>query len=407
MTEAPKPTRLVPLLMAGAALLALTACSDFDPDLRKFGKSGFDTSAAARQATADRPTPDSRGVISYPNYQVAVARNGDTVASVAARVGVDPAELARYNAVSPEAALNKNEVLALPRRVAEPAAPAATAPAGTGTETIDITSLASSAIDRAEASQPAASAPAAAPAAAPAPSAAKAAAAAAGPEPVRHKVARGETAYSIARYYNVPVRSLADWNGLPADLNVREGQYLLIPVAAAKTQVAAAEPTTEPGAGSPTPTPPSAAKPLPDEAPPKASAPVDTSAAPDMGGQRTAASAKSRLQMPVSGAIIRPYVKKKNDGIDIASAAGTPVAAAEGGTVIVLSQDTEQVYFIGIKHPDNLVTIYYNVTDIAVQKGAAVKRGQTIAKVAGGQPAYLHFEVRKGIDSVDPMPYLE
>ena len=386
----PSLPRLRLVLGAGVALVALAACDPdgtFDPDLRNFGKIGFDTTAAARAATLNRPAPDSRGVISYPNYQVAVARKGDTVADVAARVGVDAGTLARYNALSPDMRLNKDEILALPSRVA--AAP--TTSTGTGalqSEEIDITSLASDAIDRAEAGKPAATAPAAA--------------APAGPEPVRHKVARGETAYSIARYYNVGVRSLADWNGLPADMSVREGQYLLIPVTSGKAPSAA---TSVPGAGSATPEPPSASKPLPSATPPKASAPVDTSSVPDMSKQVTTSSA--RMTMPVSGSIIRPYSKGKNDGVDIAAAAGTAVHAAADGTVAAITRDTEQVPILVLRHADGLMTVYANIDGITVAKGASVKRGQSIAKVRNSDPGFVHFEVRKGFDSVDPMPYLQ
>lgn len=392
-----KPFRLI---LAGCALVALAACDDsgkFDYDLRNFGKIGFDTSNAARQATAARPAPDARGVISYPNYQVAVANRGDTVSSVAARVGVDAGELARYNAVSPEASLNKGEVLALPRRVSDATAPATT-PGALGSETIDITSIASSAIDRAATSQPAQTAPAAAAPAKVQPPAS---------EPIRHKVARGETAYSIARYYNVSAKSLADWNGLPADLSVREGQYLLIPVASASPPKTVAAATTQPGEGSPTPEPPSAAKPLPAETPPKASAPVDKSAAPDLGASRTAASNSAKFAMPVSGAVIRPYAKGKNDGVDLAAAPGTTVTAADAGTVAAITKDTEQVPILVLRHEGGLLTVYANIDAISVQKGATVKRGQSIAKVRAGEPGFLHFEVRKGYDSVDPMPYLE
>ncbi|MBD3787827.1 MAG: M23 family metallopeptidase [Sphingomonadales bacterium] len=413
MTKSPLPRlhgRLLRASLAASALALLAACDadgTFDADLRNFGQIGFDTSDAAKTATEARPSPDARGVISYPNYQVAVANRGDTVASVAARVGLDAGELARYNAVAPDAALNRGEVLALPRRVAEPAgtAVASGAPAGAGAlsaEKIDITAIASTAIDRAEAGKPAAAVPAPSPAPAPAASAAV-------PEPVRHKVTRGETAYSIARYYDVPVKSLAEWNGLPADLSVREGQYLLIPVASAKAP-ARPDPvavTTEPGTGSPTPTPPSAAKPLPAEKPVKASAPVDKSAAPDLGATRTASAAKSKLQMPVSGAIIRPYVKKKNDGVDIAAAPGTPVAAAEAGTVAAITKDTEQVPILVLRHEGGLLTVYANIDAITVKKGDTVKRGQTIAKVRASEPGFVHFEVRQGFDSVDPMPYLQ
>jgi murein DD-endopeptidase MepM/ murein hydrolase activator NlpD len=393
----PALPRLRLVLAAGTALMALAACDpdgSFDVDLRNFGQIGFDTTEAARGATLARPAPDSRGIISYPNYQVAVARKGDTVASVASRIGTDPAALARYNALKPETALNKGEVLALPGRVAEPAAPAA----GTGalqTDEIDITSLASGALDRAEAGK--ATTPAQ-----PAPVAT--AAKASGPEPTRHKVARGETAYSIARYYNVGVRALADWNGLPADMSVREGQYLLIPVSSGKPP-ASTSATPVPGAGTPTPTPPSATKPLPAETPPKASAPVDTSAAPDLGKQVSKSGA--RMEMPVSGAIIRPYTKGKNDGVDIAAAAGTPVRAAQDGTVAAITRDTEQVPILVLRHEGGLMTVYANIDGISVAKGASVKRGQTIAKVRQSEPGFIHFEVRKGFDSVDPMPYLQ
>ena len=50
------------------ALVTLAACErdgSFDGDLRHLGQGIFDTSDAARQATAQRPTPDARGIISY------------------------------------------------------------------------------------------------------------------------------------------------------------------------------------------------------------------------------------------------------------------------------------------------------------------------------------------------------
>ncbi|WP_083217358.1 peptidoglycan DD-metalloendopeptidase family protein [Thioclava sp. SK-1] len=396
-------SRLRPMLIAGTALIALTACDpngNFDPDLRKFGKSGFDTSDAALQATANRPSADGRGIISYPNYQVVVARRGDTAVTVAQRIGMDSGELARFNAVEPNAVLNAGAVLALPGRVAEPAGAS-----GNGS-TIDITTLASNALDRADATSPGVqTAPLAPQATRPA---APVAGAPTGPEPVRHKVARGETAYSIARYYNVSVRSVAEWNGLPSDMSVREGQFLMIPTAAGGTPAAAPASTgTVPGQGSPTPTPPSAAMPLPTETTLPASAPVDTSPAPDLSKSRSKASDTTQLQMPVNGAIIRPYVKKKNDGIDIAAAPGTAVKAADAGTVAAITKDTEQVPILVLRHDNGLLTVYANIDAITVSKGASVSRGQTIAKVRAGDPGYVHFEVRQGYDSVDPMPYLE
>ena len=181
----------------------------------------------------------------------------------------------------------------------------------------------------------------------------------------------------------------------------------MIPVAKGTPPVPATAAQTQPGQGSPTPEPPSAAKPLPADATPKASAPVDRSAAPDLGATRTAATASGKFVMPVSGAIIRPYVKGKNDGVDISASAGTSVKAAETGTVAAITKDTEQVPILVLRHEGGLLTVYANLDGIAVQKGDTIKRGQTIAKVRGGNPGFLHFEVRKGYDSVDPMPYLQ
>ena len=73
------------------ALFLVAACSEGGLDLDFRSPSSGDTTEAAQRAVAPRPLPDNRGVISYPNYQVAIARRGDTVDDVAARVGL-PAE---------------------------------------------------------------------------------------------------------------------------------------------------------------------------------------------------------------------------------------------------------------------------------------------------------------------------
>lgn len=225
--------------------------------------------------------------------------------------------------------------------------------------------------------------------------------------PTRHQVKRGETAFSIARMYNVSARALADWNGLGPDLAVREGQYLMIPTPSGAPAPKPVETVTAPGAGSPTPEPPSAAKPLPDEDTPPASEVASAKpASPDLGEQRTSASS-SQFAMPAAGNIIRGYAPPKNEGIDIAAAAGTPVKAAAAGTVAAITQDTAQTPIIVIRHEGGLLTVYAGVAGITVKKGDTVKKGQTIANVRSGNPSFLHFEVRRGAASTDPMPFLK
>ena len=116
--------KILPVVALG---FGLTACdsinksiANLDLDLR--GNAGvLDTSDAARQATLARPEPDARGVISYPNYQVAVARRGDTPSAIATRVGGNVEVIARLNGLNPADNLLGGEILALPASLPAPA----------------------------------------------------------------------------------------------------------------------------------------------------------------------------------------------------------------------------------------------------------------------------------------------
>ncbi|MDR5651858.1 peptidoglycan DD-metalloendopeptidase family protein [Ruixingdingia sedimenti] len=381
------------------ALAGCTAANDtFDWDFRSTG--GLNTRDAALAPTANRPQADSRGVISYPGYQVVLAQRGETVASVARRLGVSAADLGKQNAIAPDVPLRQGEVLVLPGRVAEPSAATGAILGGpVQSGPIDVGTIASAAIDRAENARgtaPAGITPGPAPVRG---------ADVQGVEPVRHRVAAGESVYTIARLYGVTARAIADWNGLGSDMRLREGQTLLIPpTTGAPAQAAAAAPdtTSAPGQGSATPQPPSAAKPLPAAEPPAAA--TARPASPDLGTQRTS---NARFAMPADGSVLRAYVKKKNDGIDIGAPAGSPVRAAADGTVAAITRDTDQVPIVVIRHADNMLTVYANLDGITVAKDAAVKRGQTIGKVRAGNPSFVHFEVRQGLESLDPMPFLQ
>ena len=376
------------LIILGLSLPLLTGCvaSDVDFDFRPDRISTRTTGEAA-----PRPAPDANGLISYDSYQMVVARRGDTVADVAARIGMQPDELARFNGRSATDTLRPDEVLALPRRVSP-------APGGGS----DITAIASSAIAAAEARQPL---PASSLPIQP------------GQEPVRHRVGRGETAYSVARLYNVSVRALAEWNGLGPDLAVREGQYLIIPIVL--DQPAAPTAASAPGA-SVAPLPPSAATALPapvEQAPrpaqtTQAAAPAPAAPAPAAAPAPTAPAApaaqptrSARFIQPVAGSIIRPF-GRGNEGIDIGAPTGTPVRAAGDGEVAAITQDTDQIPILVVRHPDGLLTVYANIRNITVARGDRVTQGQTIAQVGGGDPPFLHFEVRRGFEAENPARHL-
>ena len=398
------------LTLSCAALALAAACDGPLPDIDLRDRAGgFDTSPATA-VTSERPAADARGVITYPDYQVAVARSGDTVRSIATRLGLTAQTVAQANGIDPDASLRAGEIVALPSRVAGAQA----------TVPLDVTAVATTALDRVGASpQPAA---------------------AAAPQPIRHTVARGETAFSIARLYNLPVATLASWNGLDGSLSVREGQTLLIPVGDKGVQPQqASAPLSAPGTGSATPLPPSATTPLPTVDTTPQLAPVDLPPPPDLTGPAPsladlegapapaptpaptpapapvatpapapapAPSPSARFLRPVAGSVIRDYSPGSNEGIDIGASAGASVQAADGGTVAAVTEDTSGVPIVVIRHPDNLMTVYTNLDDLAVAKGDSVSRGGRIGTVAAGSPTFLHFEVRQGMNAVDPNDYL-
>jgi murein DD-endopeptidase MepM/ murein hydrolase activator NlpD len=372
------------LMICGSIACTLTSCVEQDP---------FTSSNTLRQigpATSDRPQPDQNGVISYETYQVVVAKRGETLNKIAKRLGLDPIALARKNGIRPEDSLRNEEVIVLPKNVRIGSGDITSTPLDQ-TGTVDIAQLAQTAIDGA------------APQKFQRPVGIKTVKVSqTGTDPIRHKVERGETAFTISRLYDVSVRSLADWNGLDQEFSVREGQYLLIPVGIIQREKTAV--VSKPGQGSITPVPPSSTKAMP--APAAVTAPIEAIMPPLSLQQTKPALATARMVYPINGKVIREYVKGKNDGIDMSGSAGGDIVAAANGIVAAITADADQVPIMVIKHPDNVLTVYANANNIIVKKGDSVSRGQKIAELPQKAPISLHFEVRKGFNSVDPMEYL-
>ena len=367
-------------------LWTLSACensslSNFDFDFR--GNS-FDTSDAALQATQSRPKANELGIISYPTYQIAVARRDDTIESMAERLGQNPGELARYNGLAEGERLRNGEVLALPRtgsrggqylessdeieettlskdiNVLELADNALKVAGGSANNQLDRTSSdAKNLMD-----------------------------------PIKHNVVRGETVFTISRLYNISVRSLADWNGLDSDYTLREGQILIIPLVDKKATKNTQKEIDE----SAVPAPPSSKKPQPRN--------VNTQEFSKSTDTKISVPENGKMAYPLEGLVIREYSKNINDGIDFTARAGTKVVAADTGLVATVTEDINQIAIVVLKHPGNILTVYANLTNIKVSTNQNVNRGDILGEIPNGDPPYLHFEIREGFESVDPLEYL-
>ena len=376
----------IPKTIAFLMLFSVGSCgvlNDLDFDLRG---NEYDTSDAVRRAMGTRPLPDSRGIISYATYEIVVAREGDTIKTIAKRLGLEPKNVASYNGMSSLEKLNEGQLISLPNRTDTRKLQQNSSISNR--KEVNVTELASTAIETAEDKK----------------KVIKKTASKLENEPIRHKVSRGETAFTISRLYNVSIRSLADWNGLDSNYAIREGQYLLIPLP--RDQVVPEVVMDKPGENSKTPSPPSSSEALPE--------PISTAKSETKFGKAKAskppenikANNAGQFSYPVNGKIIRDYVKNKTDGIDISAPVGTPIIAAEKGIVAAITADTQEVPIIVLKHEGNLLTVYAGVGDISVKEKDEVSRSQLLGKIQPGNPPFVHFEVRRGFESLDPMDFL-
>jgi len=98
-----------------------------------------------------------------------------------------------------------------------------------------------------------------------------------------------------------------------------------------------------------------------------------------------------------------------NNGIDIAAEEGLPVKAIHAGTVAYADAFTGFGRLVIVDHGSQNFSLYGNLKDIAVQRGAHVQNGATLGSV-GSTPTGatgLYFELRIDGHAVDPLQWLK
>ncbi len=116
-------------------------------------------------------------------------------------------------------------------------------------------------------------------------------------------------------------------------------------------------------------------------------------------------------QWPVHGTVKEKFGQQSsgvvNEGIVIATAQGTPIHAAQAGEVAYVGNDMKNYGNIVIlRHADGTMTSYAHASEIVVKKGDTVAAGKVIAyvgKSGNAKEPELHFAVREGTRSVDPL----
>ncbi len=99
----------------------------------------------------------------------------------------------------------------------------------------------------------------------------------------------------------------------------------------------------------------------------------------------------------------------QHTGLDFAASSGTPVLAADSGTVVQAEWEGAYGQVITIRHDNGLRTKYAHLSSMGVSTGDKVERGQSIGQVGStgnSSGPHLHFEVLKGKQQVNPAKFL-
>ncbi len=237
------------------------------------------------------------------------------------------------------------------------------------------------------------------------------------PQGREHRVVKGDTVYSLSLFYDLSIAELAARNGLQVPYTLFVGQRLIVP-----DLVERRAPAVDPLSRSPlsfAQTPQTQAQSIvPQNSEPHVKIrprkrPLSRST--ELSVPQAPARASSRFLRPVQGKMISGFGPKAggifNDGINIAVRSGTPVRAAENGVVVYAGSRLKGFgQMLLIKHADGWLTAYAHNSEILVAQGDIVLRGQPVARA--GQSGnvdrpQLHFEVRKGEKSLNPLPLLD
>jgi murein DD-endopeptidase MepM/ murein hydrolase activator NlpD len=130
--------------------------------------------------------------------------------------------------------------------------------------------------------------------------------------------------------------------------------------------------------------------------------------------------AQHRFIWPVEGQLTSPFGERAHAmggggtqfhaGVDISVPTGTPVQAAQAGTVVFAGYNGAYGKVVKLDHPHGFTTLYAHNSRLLVHVGQRVNAGEVIClsgSTGRSTGPHLHFEVHKDGWPVNPLPHLE
>jgi murein DD-endopeptidase MepM/ murein hydrolase activator NlpD len=223
-------------------------------------------------------------------------------------------------------------------------------------------------------------------------------------------VQQGDTVAGLAARYGVDEKAIRGYgpNGLGGGGDVVAGQALVVPGGRSPEpppppEPEPAVPSTVQQASAPAAAP--APRPNPAPAPVARSNPAPAPVAPPA----APAGATGRMAWPTTGSITT-YFTGYHNGLDIANAFGTPIAAADGGVVTWAGWRNDGLGIaVFIDHGGGLQTWYGHFSRVVVSPGQVVRKGQLIGYMGStgrSTGSHLHFMVLFKFGYRYPLHYL-
>lgn len=115
--------------------------------------------------------------------------------------------------------------------------------------------------------------------------------------------------------------------------------------------------------------------------------------------------------LPVAGQLTSVFGYRGREfhpAIDLATKTGTPVQAADSGTVVKAGWDGGYGYLVIVDHGNGVTTRYAHLSKIAVRPGQKVDKGNVIGYSGNSGRStgpHLHFEIRQNGMPVNPLNF--